>query len=99
MRSACATPDGNGVPDGVLSMTGRGYEYYNGTSMAAPHVAGCIALLLSAKPALKGDAFAVRSILLGAGREDFGEAGRDQRFGFGRIDALSAAAAAVSLVS
>ncbi len=64
--------------------------------MAAPHVAGAVALLLSANPDLKGDPFAVRAILLGTG-EDFGEAGRDQRFGFGRVDALSAAQAAVSL--
>ena len=43
--------------------------------------------------------FSVREILLGAGREDYGEAGRDQRFGFGRLDLVSAAAAAVSQFS
>ena len=39
--------DGNGFGDGVLSITGRGYEYYNGTSMASPHVAGVLALWLA----------------------------------------------------
>ncbi|MET0385908.1 MAG: S8 family serine peptidase, partial [Polyangiales bacterium] len=37
------------------SVPGSGYEVYDGTSMAAPHVAGTIALLWSAAPALLGD--------------------------------------------
>ncbi len=47
--------DGNGQPDGVLSMVQGGYAYYNGTSMATPHVSGVIALWLSQTPAVSND--------------------------------------------
>jgi subtilisin family serine protease len=41
--------------DVVSSVPGGGYESFSGTSMAAPHTAGAIALILSAEPALIGD--------------------------------------------
>jgi subtilisin family serine protease len=68
----------------------------SGTSMAAPHVTGAAALLLSSAPGLAGNPLLLRSVLL-ATVEDYGDAGHDQRFGFGRLDALAAAKAAVAL--
>jgi subtilisin family serine protease len=87
--------------DVVSSVPGGGYESFSGTSMAAPHTTGEIALLLSARPALVGDfdgiANAVRATALDRIDTTCGAApGGDPNnvYGDGRIDA----AAAVDLV-
>ncbi|GLY98426.1 hypothetical protein Acsp02_56800 [Actinoplanes sp. NBRC 103695] len=45
------------------SIPGGGYDSYDGTSMASPHVAGSVALLWSAAPSLRGDIAATRTLL------------------------------------
>jgi hypothetical protein len=55
---------------GVLSAyPGGTYEYNDGTSMAGPHVAGVVALMWSANPALIGDIDRTEQILVETVRE------------------------------
>jgi subtilisin family serine protease len=60
---------------------------YTGTSMAAPHVAGALALLLSASPQLTVDQQEA-ALINGAGQ--LGAPGPDNVYGNGRLDVLEA---------
>src|SRR3954462_7419403 len=64
------------------------YELLSGTSMATPHVAGVGAIIRDRNPAFT--AAQARS-KLDASVDDLGTAGRDQQFGFGRVDLVKAA--------
>jgi subtilisin family serine protease len=63
------------------------YQLTSGTSFAAAHVSGVVALMLERKPDLTPDA--VRKILLSTAR-DLGPKGRDDQFGAGLTDAFQA---------
>jgi subtilisin family serine protease len=62
--SGSAKPDVLAPGDGVLSaLPGGGYGVLSGTSMAAPHIAGVVALMWSANRKLIGDVAGTRRIL------------------------------------
>jgi bacillopeptidase F len=63
------------------------YAYVSGTSFAAPHVAGAIALLLSAFPDLTVDEL---ELALKQSAFDLGATGADNTYGYGLIDVSEA---------
>ncbi|MFL5839059.1 MAG: S8 family serine peptidase [Thermoleophilaceae bacterium] len=65
------------------------YTQLSGTSMATPHVAGVTAIIWDKYPT--ATASTIRS-KLDASVDDLGAAGRDQSFGFGRVNLQKAAA-------
>ncbi|SDF49048.1 Serine protease, subtilisin family [Blastococcus aurantiacus] len=71
-----------------------GYVYMSGTSMAAPHVAGVVALMEAAAPAITPDQV---EQALTASATDLGAAGRDDVFGHGQVDAVRAVRGAKAL--
>ncbi|MCX5065554.1 S8 family serine peptidase [Micromonospora lupini] len=81
------------------SIPGNGYGTASGTSMAAPHLVGAIALLYSAAPTLIGDVDGTRALLNGtaidkADDQCGGTAADNNVYGEGRLDALALLAAA-----
>jgi subtilisin family serine protease/uncharacterized membrane protein len=73
------------------SYNNGGYYTASGTSMASPHTAGCVALILSAAPNL--DLISIESLLTSTAM-DLGASGPDDTYGYGRIDCYAAVAEA-----
>ncbi len=82
-------PDISGPGVGVRSSVPGGYTGLSGTSMAGPHVAGLVALLLSAHPELKGQVDVIERIIEQSA-VPLGNPVPNTTFGWGRIDALAA---------
>ena len=81
---------------GVLSTSsGQGFRELDGTSMAAPYIAGSAALLRAVGPSLTADE--VESILEHTAH-DVAPSGRDDRSGWGLVDVGAALAASRSSV-
>lgn len=88
--------NGDGYGDGILQNTFNpqtkntqdfGYWFFQGTSMATPHVSGVAALLLAKNPFLTHDQ--IRNVLQTTA-EDLGDPGRDDTYGYGLVDAFAA---------
>jgi subtilisin family serine protease len=68
----------------VSSIPGNNYDFYSGTSMACPHVAGVAALVKSLYPSENN--VWIRQKLVDTA-EDLGPAGWDEEYGYGLVDA------------
>ena len=107
------TVNGSGITKPNVSAPGRqvrscirdsSYATYSGTSMAGPHVAGMVALIISANPNLAGRVEEIEDIIEATAvpKTDTMDCGGissmqipNNVYGFGRVDALAAVEAAL----
>ncbi len=99
-------PDISAPGVGVLSsVLNHQYSYFSGTSMAGPHVAGLVALIVGANPDLAGQVDTIQEIIkrtadpLTTDQDCNGHSGLDipnPVYGYGRINAFKAVMAAIN---
>jgi subtilisin family serine protease len=77
----------NATVSSSITQPASGYEYYDGTSMATPHVSAVAALVWSSKPTATN--VQVRDALFQTAI-DLGTAGRDDSYGYGLVQAKAA---------
>ena len=78
----------------TVQQPASGYDYFDGTSMATPHVAGVAALIWSKYP---GATNAQVRQALASSAEDLGAVGRDTSYGYGLVRADTALTALAAL--
>jgi serine protease len=71
----------------TFTQPASGYEYYDGTSMATPHVSAVAALVWSSNPGATN--VEIRQVLQQTA-QDLGAAGRDVYYGYGLVQAKAA---------
>lgn len=76
-----------GVDIGSSTSGTADYHYMSGTSMATPYVAGVVGLIKTLNPTMTASQVASR---LTSTAVDLGPAGKDDTFGYGRVDAGAA---------
>ena len=79
-----------------LPTRGGGYGSWSGTSFSAPIVAGVAALMISVNPSLSAKNV---QTLMEQNADDLGPVGWDPQYGYGRVNAARAVAAAASFVN
>jgi subtilisin family serine protease len=82
-----------GLGIGTVAVTATDYDYFDGTSMATPHVSAVAAVAWSVNPALRNTD--IRAILQQSAW-DLGAPGRDSSFGYGLVQADAAASLAAT---